>query len=1264
PELPTRWLVVRKPKGTASTVEPRQWIIESDYLAPLGVNRRGVAVDIPYADSATGQPFRHLGRSMPIDSWPVNDKPDYLKSLTAAGFGDPSFAAYYPSCFSVFGFRDPEPPKDLRTVEYLVMGWYPDADNARSPRDPLRVLARDEDFGPELLAEQLEWTVADGRTSNLPDRILCYAKIDFRKAKRSSATTGDRLAPVKITVANTPGEALAAHMAKSLVDERSGIADPIKARAKIETQLEALELAVRLDEDGLSLRTQVEALQHRTRFSPVEAGTTWRIRVDDLLAASPMAVPPANGAATEGEQVAAERTPFTAEVLDALAVANDLQDRYDHNTRVIEGIQRRMFADWYKYMIALYPPEAGETNYPEPDKIRFYIERGDLARVTDLMAETGKLDFDPEGQTPIALEPSSATSLAAQLVAAVDGLATAVGRFHSKLSPVEQAKYGYTLETVPGGRFWEANNPVVMITGDAAKPTTRHGEDGVLSCNVHQGSLEDLKGIEAAVAAIETAMTDDDHGLNHWNDQPWNPIVLEWKLQLYSLKDRAERFIGSENYSLSYIESNYEAPILSPELEIKPGRGAVVRDPSIYLGSTILTGQASTLLRDAIIDRLVKKSPEVGAYLAKQKTTDIDAQLGELKKKPVIDRLLEAVTNRELTNPTFTLLSTLSRLQDLSVLSQELGGFNEGLIQHKDTIELAVDDPINFDTYRTFSRSGVQTSMVGGTRIAPSPQNAFNPIRAGALKLLELKLVDTFGQTRALAIDEPSTTSTMTTPGAEHLVRLAPRLAQPARLSFKWLAAHAGGSDLTGGAASGTLSTETEASTAEAGPICGWLLPNLLDRSLAVYDGDGRSLGYFKAGDERGVWRIPPGGGPAPTVEAIDNVHLRRVVDFIRQGIATEGADFVGTFIGVVDDALDNIATGEQRSPHGSAALMGRPVAVVRASIDLQLMGAAAVSHSWDVFRRDMDRKIRTTAEFTKVRFPVRIGEYGQLGDGLIGYWLEERANDGTISFTGDPGGKVPRFYAPQSDYIDTATIETRFDALSDGAINFHQCIDDPPQQMTLLVDPRGKVHGTVGILPRRIIDIPQDQYVEALNNIEVNFLHAPLLTPVGRLEIPLRPLPGYDWTWVEERDGVWHEFHPIKRLRKQDVIDGWNQAEVDLDEVDLDLVDLGSAATAGDLLWSRLIDPSIHWVELLAAEPNAGGQVVNPDGNFVLVAHEDKKRKAKLTAPFAGHERLVLELLDRVGVGIDPVETQARFGMGNEIRDGWLKLRRSTVAP
>ena len=91
------------------------------------------------------------------------------------------------------------------------------------------------------------------------------------------------------------------------------------------------------------------------------------------------------------------------------------------------------------------------------------------------------------------------------------------------------------------------------------------------------------------------------------------------------------------------------------------------------------------------------------------------------------------------------------------------------------------------------------------------------------------------------------------------------------------------------------------------------------------------------------------------------------------------------------------------------------------------------------------------------------------------------------------------------------------------------QAIADPPQKLTMLVDPRGVVHATCGILPTKAIGISPDQYDKALRTIRITFRSGPILTGLGgKVNLPLPSEPGFAWSWLEKNNGAWFESSPI----------------------------------------------------------------------------------------------------------------------------------------
>lgn len=421
-------------------------------------------------------------------------------------------------------------------------------------------------------------------------------------------------------------------------------------------------------------------------------------------------------------------------------------------------------------------------------------------------------------------------------------------------------------------------------------------------------------------------------------------------------------------------------------------------------------------------------------------------------------------------------------------LAQSLGGFNEALLMRKQTLQLPIDDPLGFPEYQDFSRK-VGAAVADGATHAAAPLTDFNPIRSGALKLLRLRLVDTFGQVKDLSWDKIVTTEALAAPAADYSLSLPPRFSQAARLNFRWLSA---------------LADEVEMNAHPATtPVCGWLLPNNLDGSVMFYDVNGQALGSISSLAKPPFWEPVPGLTRHPEIV---NPHLRKVRDYL----CKQDSDFVAAFLTALDTSLEAIEPASFAQHLDLALLMGRPIAVVRASLEIELQGLPAVHQGWTVFRQDLTRRTRETCGFEHVRVPVRLGEYHQLNDGVVGFWLEEGGHYREHVFYSPQGGPS---YSPSSATVK-GSIRTSAPRIAGAPlvhVGFEQSLADPPQLITMLLDPRAQAHATTGVLPVKALGIPPDQYAPALSAIEITFLSAPILTDLGKLRLPCPMSPAFN---------------------------------------------------------------------------------------------------------------------------------------------------------
>lgn len=464
-----------------------------------------------------------------------------------------------------------------------------------------------------------------------------------------------------------------------------------------------------------------------------------------------------------------------------------------------------------------------------------------------------------------------------------------------------------------------------------------------------------------------------------------------------------------------------------------------------------------------------------------------------------------------------TALRAYKTLSSMKVLAQSLGGLNNAFLMREQIPQLPVFDLAAMDVaiqpvgdratstqkYKDLTRD-VAAAVAGGNNSSPRTNTDFLPVRSGLLQVTKLYLVDTFGQvldvspakilpSDTLTISRNVTSGVEITPDQDAtFVYLAPRVSQPARLNFRWLAA-----------TPGTLNSPDEPEMndhPETSPVCGWLIPNHLDGSLMFYDAQGGSLGSIL---QTGDWEPAPATVNRIRLNAIENPHLRRLATYLTT-FSKQHSGYWGDFLTALDSALENIEPANFAQHEALALLIGRPIAVVRASLGLQLLGKPALNQTWYALLSDMYEGMldsRISNEFANVNFPVRLGEHRQLNDGLLGYWIEN-----------ETGYQDDKFYSSQAEDTGNQYIVTHHRE----AITQNVTLAAAPLKLMMLMDPRGEVHATSGILPTKQIGIPSDHYASILKKLSVTFMTAPVLTDQAGIRLNLPKESGYSWSWLE----------------------------------------------------------------------------------------------------------------------------------------------------
>ena len=1094
PAVPNRWLVVRM-HGDPAARQAAAWVVESDYVWPAGARPDGTPEGDPgrsarfldaASDPAAPRPAR-LGRKLPVGAGGWTEPGGAAGRLTAVAPGNVSFAAFQPHNPNVFSLHDELALRGVPAgmLSYYVVGWY------SRPGDDDPLAGWDAARGADALAARLHelgWTLAPEMLAVRPRRSLYHG---MSAAVRWEP--GADLAPalpgpgaVRLAVGNTSVDALTA-LVEAQVRE-AGSPPGVTARLLEAFQYDLLAV---LDQPGGDL--QLERAIRDAWFGSRPAGTRWEVASADPPAGEAPAPPP------PAAQLAAEAA--------LLAPLNAAQSALDAALQRLGSLQARLYEIWWKSVAAREYARVNAGRYPwgtTPQQFAAALADAGAAslpaRVSETMGEVNRLRGD------------------------VDRAAEATRHGTGGVPPLAR---GRVLKEVAEPRFWMAGDPVVVVAGAKQSGTLR--PRAVRACRVmdqladglwideaegsdvpaeaaplppvalgglppEMGALlrefalldpvnaralarlalggDDDARVEAVRAAIlaprATAGVLPDHDLGEWSP-PWLPLFLEWEVRWYPIP-----FAKGDAPLWSYDGTDYA----------RAGADVAQPEPMVVSGRAILTPKPSFDFR-----------ARLKQFAAQGDGADARA----------LDAFIE-------------------RTSCWDFLSQTLTGLHDQLALRNPRANLAPDD-------RTAVGALGMTlaALVGGgrhsvprslkdraTRFAADAASSFEGLRAGQFVFTRVAVVDRFGQTVEVVTNTLAPTFVpVRAPGltparpvvsaaAGTPVQLPPRLLQPARLTFDFLAPD-----------------DVPAWDAASNPLCGWFVPNHLDRALAVYEAGGGILGELRpaagpGGIPYAAWDPAPGTGAPATLNALRAAypHLGEAV----AGLAAAGADELARFLEAVDETLWSVDGVGDRSGLLLNALVGRPLAVVRAAVGVQLQGDPVSDPSWP-FTFAPKR-----APFTGYPIEVELGDAEYRRDGLMGYWADGYGRFNTVH---------PLPGAPADGYLRPIGAGNRLRASVDGG----------PARATLLLDPRGSVSARCGLLPSREITLPARFVDGPVQAMHATFRAGPVLTvlrPPVSVPAPVDGAPAPDpdatpralpypvpagsggWEWIELRtDGT-----------------------------------------------------------------------------------------------------------------------------------------------
>jgi hypothetical protein len=400
---------------------------------------------------------------------------------------------------------------------------------------------------------------------------------------------------------------------------------------------------------------------------------------------------------------------------------------------------------------------------------------------------------------------------------------------------------------------------------------------------------------------------------------------------------------------------------------------------------------------------------------------------------------------------------------------------------------------------------------------------------SGRLQVSRARIVDAFGRTLDLPAEKTIYPARDAIDGKAATLR--PRVLRPAR----WLFRLVDPGDLT--SASREATVDQLEPTLMVNPVAGFLLPDHIDEALEVFDAAGNPLGQlFHEPISGGVtWEIAPGRDGPPDAGPLYGLNqTQQLLGLVSAAVVAKDAEVRGglaakpddesalsALLRAIDTTLWTVDTFAVLGATHMAGLVGRPIAVVRATLRLDIL-----NDSGELGFADAEQQVAREAAFAALAdraFPVRLGEITRDDDGVFGFFFDDDFSRFHVV------DKVVRDFATdagrsrdQLGMLGSSPTALTVRQITHPYIVAEDEIAVRPGQtvrLTILMHPGGKCHLTTGILPRKSLQLSRDWIHDGLAAIAPSARIGPVLIDTDKVRLPLIASFGAEQLWTR-RDG------------------------------------------------------------------------------------------------------------------------------------------------
>jgi len=438
-------------------------------------------------------------------------------------------------------------------------------------------------------------------------------------------------------------------------------------------------------------------------------------------------------------------------------------------------------------------------------------------------------------------------------------------------------------------------------------------------------------------------------------------------------------------------------------------------------------------------------------------------------------------------------------LEPLDMASASLDGIREQLLGIAYVGQMPLDTPI----------AGVERKPVASALPVP--------FFGGTLRLDALRMVDAFGRTLDLDVSRITTTRSLEVSSAPSSILLRPRMQHVAR----WVVRFVGAPDPAAAdpSARPDAFVDQVAPDAMVNPVAGFLLPDHIDESLEVFAADGTPIGELAHDPITGAvtWEsapgrpVPPDAGPliglttsqSPIADVAAGVLLADVA--ARNSAAPPASSALSSMLRAIDTTLWTIDTYAAIGSPSIAGLVGRPVAVVRATIKLETPDDTAEVTITEAGGAAARRAI--FAALSELEVPFRVGALERSDDALLGFYVGDDFThlhlvDKVVQSLAPASGRLQGALGQLGSAIDTTSVPIEHPyVVAEDELRLR-----PGQEivLTLLMLPAGKMHVTSGLLPRKALSLAEDWVGPGLKAMSPSVRVGPVLVDPSEIRLPL----------------------------------------------------------------------------------------------------------------------------------------------------------------